>query len=96
MKPNLIRVDVDLAVPRTAPGIELVPTGAMVEAIIPLVVPGGSGLFMQIGNNNPLIQMDVCPNLDDVCCDEGIRFSNPAGAGTAVILFSISGGPSAT
>jgi len=96
MKPNLIRVDVDLAVARTAPGTELVPHGAVVESIIPLVVPAGSGLFMQIGDNNPLIQMDVCPNLEDVCCDEGIKFSNPAGAGVATILFTISSGLSAS
>jgi hypothetical protein len=96
MKPNLIRVDVDLAVVRTAPGVEFVPHGAMVEAIIPLIVPAGSGLVMQIGDNNPLIPMEVCPNLEDVCCDEGIKFSNPAGVGTAVVLFSISGGPTAT
>lgn len=93
---NYTRLDIDLTVVRSAPGATLLPTGTEYDAISVLEVPVGAGAELIMGEGNPSVLLgpgdsfeftDECGNPFSVT--EGLRLTNPAGAGFLRLLISL-------
>ena len=90
---------VDLATVRSAPGEALLGVGVSYDAVTVLALPAGATCFLAFGDNKAPIPLGVVGQtfaFYDACdrpysVDEALRFTNPAGAGSVVILVSIGG-----
>lgn len=93
-------VRLDLATVRSEPGEALLGAGVAYDGVTVLALPAGAVCSLAFGENKdqvPLTQegtsyefLDPCGNPYSV--DETLRFSNPAGGGTVVLLVSIGSG----
>ena len=85
-------ITVDLSIPRALSRI--IDVGIPIASLTILEFPQGAVASYALGTNRPLIpivavgqeQTDICPRLD-----EGLYFSNPAGAGLCRIYVDFSG-----
>lgn len=85
--------DIDLTILRSAPGEQIVGVGAEITSVVVLSVPVGANVTYRFGDNGAPIQFGESPSFD-VCppATEGLRVTNPVGAGIARILVGYSDG----
>ena len=95
MTPAYQVYDIDLAVVRSAPGEPIVGPGAEITAVVVLAVPIGANVSYRFGDSGAAIQFAESPSFE-VCppATEGLRITNPAGAGIARLLVSFADGVS--
>lgn len=93
-------VTVDLATARAEPGQALLSPGVAYDGVTVLSLPVGAVCALAFGDNKqpvPLTQTGATYSFVDACgnpysVDEALRFSNPVGGGSVVLLISFGNG----